>query len=426
MPGRRVLRRVLAVLAAVVVLATAALPGAASAHSLESSTVAVRVGEDGVSATISVALETVDEALGTDHSSEDDVSEYADEVIAYIDEHLTVTGADGAAWAEAYGDAAVESVEGITSFTVDVVLGGDAATGDFTLTYDAVIEAVPAHEAVVVLTDADGEISTAGVLDASHASVAISGSGQAVPVGDVVRYGFHHVLEGADHLLFLFALLLPAPLIAAGGRWRRGRGALASAWRVVHVVTAFTIGHSLTLIAAALGWVAVPGRPVEVLIAASVAIAAVHAIRPLAARGEAAIALGFGLVHGLAFAGILAGLGIDGSASIASLLAFNVGVELAQLAAVAAVLPSLLVLSRTRLHAPLRVGAASLALAAAAGWALERLGLLGNPLGAVEDAAMAHLVGIAGVLAALALAAALLEWRPRGGAPRLSRERAGT
>ena len=122
-----------------------------------------------------------------------------------------------------------------------------------------------------------------------------------------------------------------------------------------------------------------PSRPVEVLIAASVGVAAVHAVRPLAARGAAVIALGFGLVHGLAFAGILADLGLDGTTSVLSLLAFNVGIELAQLATVALVLPSLYVLSRTRAYPAVRTAAAGLALAAATGWGLDRLGLAGQP-----------------------------------------------
>ena len=223
----------------------------------------------------------------------------------------------------------------------------------------------------------------------------------------MVRYGFHHVLEGVDHLLFLLALLLPAPLVAVAGRWRRGGGPVSTAKAVLRVVSAFTLGHSITLIAAALGWVTVPSRPVEVLIAASVGVAAVHAIRPLAARGAVILALGFGLVHGLAFAGILSDLGVDGTTSLLSLLAFNVGIELAQLTCVALVFPSLYVLSRTRFYPAFRVAGASLALAAAAGWGLDRLGLPANPFGALETVAVAHLPSIVLLLAGLAIAARL-------------------
>jgi hypothetical protein len=148
----------------------------------------------------------------------------------------------------------------------------------------------------------------------------------------------------------------------------------------------------------------VPSRPVEILIAASVGVAAVHAVRPLAARGAAVIALGFGLVHGLAFAGILTDLGLDGTTSLLALLAFNLGIELAQLATIALILPSLYVLSRTRAYPAVRIAAAGLALTAATGWAVDRLGVLANPLAAVEDLAIGHpevvVLGLATIAAA--------------------------
>ncbi|MGY1815184.1 HupE/UreJ family protein [Blastococcus sp. SYSU D00820] len=386
-------------------------PGVADAHSLGSSTLSVRVGEDSVDATVSVALQTLDQALGTDWASAADVDSYADEVAAYLDEHLTVTGADGTEWTETYAGVVRESVEGIDSLSVEVTIDpGGADPSDFTLTYDGVIEADPAHEAVVVLTDAAGDISTAGVLDATDSSLRI-GDVAGTGLADMVGHGLNHVLAGADHLLFLLTLLLVAPLVAVGGRWRRRGGLGPALRRVLAVVTAFTAGHSLTLIAAALGWVAVPGAPVEVLIAASVGVAAVHAVRPLARRGEVLIAGGFGLVHGLAFAGILTDLGLDGSASVPALLAFNVGVELAQLLAVVLVFPSLYLMSRTRSGPALRLIGAAVALVAALGWALDRLGLLANPLAGLEEAVVASPWPVVAGLAAVAVACRVADRR---------------
>ncbi|WP_158647281.1 HupE/UreJ family protein [Actinoplanes sp. ATCC 53533] len=328
-------------------------PSPASAHSLDSSTIAVRLSQTSADATVSVALETLDEALGTDYAATADVDQYADEIIAYLDEHLTVTGADGTTWTETYTNPVRESVEGIASFSVDVAL--DTASTDpssFTIAYDAIVEADPAHQAVVVLTDATGEISTAGVLTATDDTLRI-GDSAGTGIADMIGYGFHHVLQGADHLLFLITLLLVAPLVVAAGRWRRREGGAVPALRkVVQVVTAFTVGHSLTLIASALGWVTLPSAPVEVLVAASVAVSALHALRPLTRHGEELIAGAFGLVHGLAFAGILTGLGLDGTPSLLALLAFNLGVELAQLATVALIFPSLYLASRTRFYPP--------------------------------------------------------------------------
>ena len=375
--------------------------GTAQAHSLTSSTLAVRVGEESVEATVSVAADTLDALVG---SAATDA-----EVVAYLAEHLTVTGADGDSWTEAWSAVTRETVEGIDSYSVDVVVDtGGADPSSFTLAYDGVIEADASHEAVVVLTDAAGDISTAGVLTAADDTLTLGGAGATGSAGtgwlDMTGYGLHHVLAGADHLLFLLTLLLVAPVVAVAGRWRRRDGLRPTLRSVLAVVTAFTVGHSLTLLASALGWVTVPGAPVEVLIAVSVGVAAVHALRPLARRGEVLVAGGFGLVHGLAFAGILTDLGLEGTTSVPALLAFNVGVELAQLLTVALVFPSLYLLSRTRSYPGVRRVGALVALGAATTWALDRLGWLADPLAGVEETLVAHPWWVVVGTAALALA----------------------
>ncbi|MCZ2839562.1 HupE/UreJ family protein [Modestobacter sp. VKM Ac-2985] len=394
--------RALAVTALTGVLAgglTLLTAGAAQAHSLTSSTLAVRVGEEQVEATVSVAADTLDAVLG---GSPTDAL-----VSSYLAEHLTVTGTDDSTWTETWSPVVRETVEGIDSYRVDVVLdpgGGDPSV--FTLAYDGVLEVDASHEAVVVLTDAAGDVSTAGVLTATDDSLTIGDAGSlGTGLTDMVGYGLHHVLEGADHLLFLLTLLLVAPVVAVAGRWRRGDGVRPTLRSVLAVVTAFTVGHSLTLLASALGWVTAPSAPVEVLIAVSVGVAAVHALRPLARRGEVLVAGGFGLVHGLAFAGILTDLGLGGATSVPALLAFNVGVELAQLLTVALVFPSLYLLSRTRWYPAVRTTGALIALVAAATWALDRLGWLADPLAGVEEALVAHPWWVVAGLAALAAVA---------------------
>ncbi|TDD64400.1 hypothetical protein E1262_28290 [Jiangella aurantiaca] len=390
--GRRLCRALAA--AAVVITALLLAPAAAQAHSLDSSTISVHVTDDGVDATVTVALEAVDDALGTDYAGEQEVSSYSGALIDYLADHLEVTAADGTVWGESFANAARETVDGIDSFSVVVTFDtGSSDTSEFVIEYDAIIEAIPAHEAVVVLTGIDGEVSTAGVITGADPTLAIgTPAGSATPAGllDMVEYGFHHVLEGADHLLFLATLLLTAPAVVIAGRWTRRIAVVPTLHDLTVTITSFTAGHSITLIAASLGWVAAPTMFVEVLVAVSVGVAAVHVIRPLARRGEALIAAGFGLVHGLAFAGILTGLGLEGSTSVAALLAFNVGVELAQLAAAALIFPPLYLLACTRYYRTAQIAGASIALTAATGWVLERLGVLANPLAGLESAAIAH------------------------------------
>jgi hypothetical protein len=189
----------------------------------------------------------------------------------------------------------------------------------------------------------------------------------------VFRLGMRHIAEGTDHLLFLLVLLLPAPLLSAGSRWAGYTGAREALLRILRVVTAFTMGHSITLALAALGLVHVPSRPIEVLIAVSILVSAVHALRPLFPGREAAIAAFFGLIHGLAFATALSDLGFTGGYRLVAILGFNLGIETMQLIVIAATMPSLVLLSRTRAYPALRIGGALFAGAASVGWVIERV-----------------------------------------------------
>lgn len=204
------------------------------------------------------------------------------------------------------------------------------------------------------------------------------------------RLGVHHIAEGTDHLLFLLALLLPAPLLAHGARWGQTVSARQSLGRIVRIVTAFTLGHSLTLTLAAFGVVHFPDRPVEVLIAISIFVSAVHAMRPLFPGREAIIAAFFGLIHGLAFATALGHLGLHGRYLLVSILGFNLGIEFMQIVVVCATMPSLLILSRTRLYSVVRVSGVLFAMVASAGWITERVLETSNPIGPVVESVARH------------------------------------
>ena len=150
-----------------------------------------------------------------------------------------------------------------------------------------------------------------------------------VPLLGWVRMGIGHILSGWDHLAFLIGLL-----VAAGG--------LAS---LLWVVTAFTLAHSITLALAALDIVQVPSRPVEMIIAASIAYVGIADLLQRRPRARWHEAFGFGLVHGLGFAGFLAEALASEPRRFVPLVGFNLGVEAGQLMVVLAIV-ALLALAR--------------------------------------------------------------------------------
>jgi len=160
----------------------------------------------------------------------------------------------------------------------------------------------------------------------SYVVEAEPGSGQVA--WTYMTLGVEHILLGVDHLLFVLALLM----VVAG--WRK----------LVGTITAFTVAHSITLALAALGFVSVPGPPVEAIIALSIVFVAAEIIRGrrgkqgLTARLPWIVAFSFGLLHGFGFAGALSEIGLPQSAVPLALFTFNVGVEIGQLLFVASVL----------------------------------------------------------------------------------------
>lgn len=192
---------------------------------------------------------------------------------------------------------------------------------------------------------------------------------------DFVWQGMWHIWIGFDHILFLLVLLLPAVFrrTERGGREVvPGFGTALS--QVLLIVTCFTVAHSITLTCAAMGWIVLPSRLVESAIAASVLLAALTNLLPGAAGGRGAwVAFAFGLLHGFGFANALGELAPTAGRVWQSLLGFNLGVEIGQLAIVAVFLPVAFLLRRTSFY---RVGAlyagSALAGAIALTWFVQR------------------------------------------------------
>jgi hypothetical protein len=166
-----------------------------------------------------------------------------------------------------------------------------------------------------------------------------------------VGQGIWHVAIGYDHIAFVLLLLLPSVLRPVDGKWQGATRLPQVARDIVTIVTAFTIAHSVTLALAVTGTVHLPTQPIEVAIAASIAVAAGLNLLPRLSRLRLPLAFGFGFVHGFGFANALGELDTAGARLLPLLAGFNIGVEIAQLAIVALVLPLIFVARGTRWYA---------------------------------------------------------------------------
>ncbi|GAA2382230.1 hypothetical protein Cme02nite_53350 [Catellatospora methionotrophica] len=277
---------------------------------------------------------------------------HAEPVVGYVAARLSVTSGGAACAPARVGGFTMGEQEGVPY--ANLLL--DWACPDGTGGHEVRSGLFPDGEGFVkgtktiVTYDLDGHAGSAA-LDAASPSFSTAQTWYQ-RFGEFFRLGAEHLLSGIDHILFLLALI-------AGSRRLR---------EIVLTATSFTLAHSVTFMLAALGLVAVPASIVEPVIALSIAVVAGWHLWRIRSRGEHAVDLAspghghfsldrsgwlrlavvfcFGLVHGLGFAGAL---GIDEAWSwtlLWSLLVFNVGIEVVQLAIIAAVFPLLIVLRR--------------------------------------------------------------------------------
>jgi len=296
-----------------------------------------------------------------------------------------------------------------------------AAQASPSLAYGLMREADPTHRGLLAVLDAQGQprgtlrsLPPGGapvrlVFDGAASSGTAPASAEAAPSGGFLYDGLHHILIGADHVLFLVCLLLPLVLVTAPGaelrsarpprgqqttapganlrsaRPPRGQPMTAPAaelrsartrlavWPLVALVTAFTLGHSITLALASLRIVSLSPSIVEPLIALTIALTALDNLRPFFRGPRAVAAFFFGLIHGFGFAGPLIELDLAPGAMAWALLQFNLGVEAGQLLVVALALLLLWPLRGRPVARPVLLGGSVAAGLIALLWFAERV-----------------------------------------------------
>ncbi|GAB6899034.1 HupE/UreJ family protein [Kineosporia succinea] len=396
----------------------------ASAHPMPRSIVALDVGDSSITADLQIPVNDLALASGIDLTGDDAdavLTGQAGDLKNYLAEHVQPVSTTGTPWTVAVGTVALSEAEQTGSGTyreitarAELTPAAGESLRQFTFRLDPVIHQVATHTVLVTAKDAGDdqarEVATVSI-DATTMTVApltidLDDTSAWIGFTGMVSLGAHHILEGTDHLLFLLVLLLPAPVLASAGRWSGAAPPSTALARTARITLAFTIGHSATLAISALTRVEIPAQPIEALIAVSILIGALNAVRPLFPGREALVAAGFGLIHGMAFSFTLAEMNLTTGRLVLSLLGFNLGIEAMQLLVVAVMLPSLIVLSRTSWYRPVQMSGAAVAGVAATGWLIDRIGI-GNAVARTADLLGTQGWWVAGGLAVLAAASHL-------------------
>lgn len=384
--GRTLCLVVGAMLAAAILLGAAA---PAHAHSGEESYIYLNISQDSIEGQVELPISDVNTVLGLDLPDGGDgmraaVDDEAGTIIDYAATHLQMANAEQTEVWPLVFENEIELLEEGTGSYVILPFEVDQEFADvpqrFTVTYDGIIESIDGKSGLLLIAN-DWD---AGVFknDGDHLLVFSAGNTTQLVDRDasfwtgfvaVIDLGAEHIRIGTDHILFVLALVLPSVLIFTRGEgWRAEPSFAASLWRVTKIATMFTIAHSVTLSLGGLGLVSLPARPVETFIALSIAAAAAHNFYPVFANKEWLLAFGFGLFHGLGFAGLLEDLGLSDNNRFWSLLGFNIGIELGQLVIIFLIFPVLFVLRRTRAYPWVFYGGSAALGIAALGWAMER------------------------------------------------------
>ena len=357
----------------VLALATAT---SAQAHKPSDSYLGISVGE-ALTGEWKIALRDLDYAIGLDGNDDGAITwgelrQRHQAIATYALSRLQIEG-DGAACPIQAGAQLVESLTDGAYTVLRFPIGCAQQPQSLRVDYNLFFDIDPQHRGLFRL-DVNGTSQTSVFSpDSRQQRFDLATASLLRQFATYVHEGVWHIWIGYDHILFLVTLLLPAVLRRQEGRWTAVPRFRDGLLHVIGIVTAFTLAHSCTLSLAALGLIGLPSRLVESVIAGSIIIAALNNFHPVVTRRLWLVALTFGLAHGFGFASVLADLGLPRDARLVSLVAFNVGVELGQLAVVAVAMPLVYSLCRWRHYPRAVLQGGSLAIVSVASlWFIQR------------------------------------------------------
>lgn len=359
----------------------------AAAHGLGQSYIFLSVYSDRMEVRVEIAAADLDRALGLslyadEQTTRDEVAAHLDTILAYVDRHLAFAAANQAL-ALRFKGYDVLDLRFADFVTLDYAIEDLTAIPDLLeVSYGVLLDVDREHRNMLVVehnwqtATFNNEANVSLIFTPLDRRQTLDLSSSSVLSGfwGLTKLGMWHIWIGLDHILFLLALVLPSVLSREDGRWKPVPSLRPAFMNIVAIVTFFTLAHSVTLSLAALDVLRLPPRLVESIIAGSIAVAALHNLYPRWNVREWAIAFVFGLFHGFGFAGVLGDIGLRQDFMALSLLGFNLGVEIGQIAIIAVVFPILYGLRMRRWYVPvvLRYGSVLL-IATSLLWLVERV-----------------------------------------------------
>lgn len=345
------------------------------------------------------------------------------EIGQYVREHVSI-GVDDAAWDYDITRVDVLKAEGgyaVVRFQARVP--GNEVPRTLDVRFDPFFDEIPQRDALLLIgNDWQGGVIDNGERvfvrfdpDTRKRRIELGRPSQWRNFVASIWIGVDHIRTGPDHILFVLALLLPSVLVFVGS-WRPVSTFSRSLWRILAIVTMFTLAHSITFLMAGVQLLPLPPSwLVESVIAASIAATALHNLRPIAVNREASIAFLFGLFHGMGFARLVGGLDVSPATRLVSLLGRNVGIEMGQAVVVLLTFPALFVLRRTIWYRPAFVLASVVLSAISCGWLIERLFSLDLNVARVVQPFIKMPRALVIVLAGMAIAAMIHRFEHRAG-----------
>lgn len=357
----------------------------ASAHAGDQSYLYLDVGES-LQARLQMPFPDVEDVLGIPLDIDDSPEDIAATIEAneavlreYAADHVAL-GLDGTEWVMTPID--VGQVEDINYVEVvfEVAINGPVPDS-VTVTFDPFFDEIDDRDAIMLV----GNDWRRGFIDTEEDQLVRLEPNQrtaTVEFGDASQWknfsaslglGVDHIRTGPDHMLFVFALLIPSVLIWRES-WKPSAGFGSTLLRITKIMTMFTLAHSVTFTLTGIGAVPSPGPKVtETIIALSIAATALHNLKPIIVNREWVIALVFGLFHGFGFASLVQDLDVSTTTQLVSLAGRNVGIELGQLFVVLLCFPALFLLRRTKYYRPFFVASSIVLIIVSLGWAIERI-----------------------------------------------------